>query len=120
MNVKILGTTALIISTLTLEQLKKLETYAPKALELKEDNEVVFKVAVGNQSNINKYGVTFNDTYKRRAACRVELAEAGKNAMITGYGKILYQLKEVEMQAEIASNELQDVLDSIAPEIEEV
>ena len=61
-HVDISGASAVLVSDVTLDDLKRVEKYAPEALKIVDDdsNETLFKVqTVSGGGSVNKYGVCF-------------------------------------------------------------
>ena len=108
MNAKVLGNNLAVITTITLDQLKKLETEKPEALCLYEgegkEKRMVFRVAAGRTGCVQNIGITFdaetNNTPKL-AMVNVDLAGKPEDADVTEYvakhyGKALKHLKTLE------------------------
>lgn len=107
----IAGDAMIIESAHTLETIKTLEKYNPKALELFEDDgkAVVFKVGTtSGKGSINAYGASFGSTSKnadKRAIITMELPVGIDDA--TTYaedvvGRAIIKLNAVEAQFETA------------------
>ena len=110
-QIKILGASAVLTSTLKAEGLKKLAELNAGALEIKdaESKEVIFKVGFGANSNVSAYGVTFNGENSEgfaqiTLALPVEMNAEAKQAFVAkNYAKPVAMLNSVEdgIQAEI-------------------
>lgn len=63
-QIKVVGGAYAIISEYTMAQLKEVERYRPKALQLvdPETKSVEFQIATGTHSSITKYGMVFNSS----------------------------------------------------------
>ena len=105
-NTKIVGNAAVITSTLTLEQIKKVEKSARKdALVLKggEDGKTpVFRVATGyGDGNINAVGAEFANASREGGYAQITLlipsdVENAKEYVADKYGAALTNLAKVE------------------------
>ena len=118
-DVRIAGNIIVLTSTVTLEQLKKIEKHRPESLEIRNGkDEVIFCVGTGsNALNIN--GASFNAaTLDERALALITLQIPGdvQNAKLyfaETYGKAHIMLKQVEAG-------LGEVVRNVAEEIAEI
>lgn len=106
MNVKILGTSATITSSLKFEELEKLEQFTPAELTLKdEDKKPIFRITVGPPS-VNQNGVQFNNYNSEGfAQCTVKLPIAlmedkRREFFQEQYGIALFNLGKLEASLE--------------------
>lgn len=106
-NVYIKGDAAIITSTVTLENLKNVSKYAPKALTLlggDDNKEEVFKVLVGKSGagSINAWGATFAPaTRDHEGKATITLmvpacVEKAKEWVVNELGGALMNLKAIE------------------------
>ena len=59
-DVKIAGNTIVLTSTVTLEQIKRIEKHRPEALEIRNaKEEIIFRVGTGSNA-LNDHGASFN------------------------------------------------------------
>ena len=102
---------AITISTnITAEQLSKAEKYAPESLILVEDKQPIFAINVAGKGSVNKNGIVF-DGVSRDGTLYVTMtneaisgmSEEDAHAMLEeNFGMVLFRLKQVEDQVELA------------------
>lgn len=68
-KIKVVGGAYAIISTYTLDQLKEVEKYRPKALQIinPETKKTEFAIGTGSIASVSKYGMTFNEATRDEA-----------------------------------------------------
>ena len=117
--VKIAGNTIILTSTLTLEQIKRIEKHRPEALEIRNaKEEIIFRVGTGSNA-LNDHGASFNAaTLDERELAYISLpihsgvADA-KRYFAETFGQPHLHLKAVEFR-------LADVLAEVEDEITEI
>ena len=122
MKTTIVMNECVISSELTMEQLKKVEKFQPKKLEVidPETKGIMFKVATGERGSVGVYGITFNaETAEgKKAAVKIPVcgeSVAEKKAYIAeNYGAALALLKAMEEGLATACKEIEDELKEIA------
>jgi len=118
-DVKIAGNTIILTSTVTLEQIKRIEKHRPEALEVRNaKEEIIFRVGTGSNA-LNNHGASFNAaTLDERELAYISLpipsgvADA-KRYFAETFGQPHLQLKAVEIR-------LADVLTKVDDEITEI
>ena len=107
-DVRIAGNTVVITSTVTLEQIKRLEKHRPEALEVRNaKDEVTFRVGTGSNS-LNTFGASFNSATldeRKLALIQIEIPDGvtdAKTWFAETYGKALVLLKQVEAELNTA------------------
>jgi len=118
-NVKIAGNTIILTSTVTLEQIKRIEKHRSEALEIRNaKDEIVFRVGTGSNS-FNAHGASFNAaTLDNRELAFISLqiptgVTDAKRYFAETFGQPHLQLKTVESR-------LAGVLTAVESEITEI
>ena len=113
------GSAVALVSTLTLEEIRLLEEYRPKALVLREDDEEIFRVQTGNEGSVSQFGVCFA-TATRDAAAKAEVTltmpadVTDVKAFAVGkIGPAYLLLGRVEEQATQALTKIKQELDQV-------
>ena len=108
MNAKVLGNNLAVITTITLDQLKKLEAEKSEALCLYEgegkEKRMIFRVATGCTGCVKDIGITFDaetNNAPKLAMVNVDLTGKPEDVNVTEYvakryGKALKKLKALE------------------------
>ena len=106
MFVKTLGNAVVITSALKKEEIEALGKYNPKALVLKENDEEVFSVSVGNKGAFGKYGVVFDGVNADGNATITILSDLSdvspekiREKIVSEYGEALWRLEALEASA---------------------
>jgi hypothetical protein len=106
-NIKIIGDTAVVVSSLETATIKKLQKFAPEALRLKDTatGEDVFAInfSTKGSADFTPYGITYNTVVDndKAALCialplNLETAEAKKEFVLNAFGKHLLTLNTLE------------------------
>lgn len=122
--IKIAGSACVVESAHTLDDIKMLEKYRPKALSLYEDKEEVFRVASASQGvgSINSYGAAFGQQVSTEGKATITMmipdgVEDVKAWAEEKVGVSILNLNKVEAQFESAlaevTNELTAIRDTI-------
>lgn len=118
-TIKIAGGAAALISGLTLEEIKLLEKYNPKALALRDGDEEIFRVSTGSKGGISKFGMCFAAA-TRDAAALAEVTQEipadvtdAKEFAVETIGAAVLSLNSVEAQAKDALAGLKTQLDLV-------
>ena len=112
-HIKTVHKAAVISTDLSVKNLKKLEAINPDALEIKtKDGDVLFKVAVGNEESISKYGIVFTNDSKISVLVDTT-KKLDKDTVAEIFGATLLQLSRVEEQANAALESIGTDLDSL-------
>ena len=116
-KIKVMGDTVQICSSLTTEEIKKAKFYAPKALELRDENgEPYFAIGIGN-AHYGKSGVMFSSTdHEGKAFMTTDNPvtndhsnrEAEQEILTRTFAAIVAKLKQVENQVLEAVDEIED------------
>lgn len=123
MNVKVLGTNFTVTSSLKLEDIKKIQKYAPEGLQLKnEDKEVVFAIGASRCAVINSNGVEFNAANEEgfaQASFQMPTETKDKVKFLEAHiGLTMLKLGEVEEVAAAALADLDAKFERIGGAIE--
>ena len=118
-DVKIAGNTIILTSTVTLEQLRRIEKHRPEVLEIRNaKEEIIFRVGTGSNA-LNNHGASFNAaTLDDRELAYITLpipsgvADARKYFAET-FGQPHLHLKSIEQK-------LPDVLADVESKINEI
>ena len=117
--------TVTIVSSITMEELKKALRFCPEALTLVKDKIPVFKVTSGWASSIDTLGIVFAEV-TNSGECFATMGmdtmplepEKLKEIIRDEFGLTLVKLREVEDQVHNALDQLSDTLDTIDESIE--
>ena len=117
--------TVTIVSSITMEELKKAQRFCPEALTLVKDKIPVFKVTSGYASSIDTLGIVFAEI-TNSGECFATMGmetmplepEELKEIIRDEFGLTLVNLRKVEDQVHNALDELSDTLDTIDESIE--
>lgn len=117
--------TVTIVSSITMEELKKAQRFCPEALTLVKDKIPVFKVTLGYESSIDTLGIVFADV-TNSGECFATVGmdtmplkpEELKEIIRDDFGLTLVNLRAVEDQVHSALDQLSDTLDTIDESIE--
>ena len=117
--------TVTIVSSITMDELKKAQRFCPEALTLVKDKIPVFKVTLGYASSIDTLGIVFAEV-TNSGECFATMGmdtmpqkpEKLKEIIRDEFGLALVKLREVEDQVHNALDELSDTLDTIDEAIE--
>jgi len=118
-KIKVAGGAAALVSTLTLEELRLLEKYRPKALVLKEGDEEVFRVSTCTEGSVTENGVCFAAATRDEAAlAEVTLmipagVKDAKEFAVDAVGPAVLMLGKVEARAKTALEELKAELTQV-------
>ena len=108
MNAKVIGNSMAVITTITLDEIKKLQAEKPEALCLYEgegkEKKMVFRVEAGSTACISKLGICFNaetNTEPKFAMVNVDISDKPEDANVKEfvakkYGKALKMLGKLE------------------------
>ena len=108
MNAKVISNQMAVVTTITLEQIKKLEAEKPAALRLYEgegkEKREVFRVAAGEKGCVSNIGITFDSETNdgdKFAVVTLDLSGKPESEDITEYaakryGRALKALSQVE------------------------
>jgi len=112
------GGAAALVSALTLEDIRLLEKYRPKALVLKEGDEEVFRVGTSTEGCVTENGVCFAAATRDEAAlAEVTLVVPADVKMqefaVDKIGPAYLQLGKVEENARQALSEIKEQLDQV-------
>ncbi len=127
-KIKILGNSVVVISSVKLEDFKKVEKYRPSALILmggEDGKEPIFRVGTGH-SNINEYGAEFNcatrDNEKKAMLTMAYFAENEdsdvKNDIVESLGVPMLNLEKIEARIPAIIEEIDAERASIESKIE--
>ena len=127
-KIKVLGNSIVIISSVKLEDFKKVEKYRPSALTLmggEDGKEPIFRVGT-KHSNISEYGVEFNcatrDDEKKAMLTMYYIAENEdadvKDDIIESLGVPLLNLEKIEAIIPTVIEEIDAERASVAAKIE--
>lgn len=120
-NITLAGSAAVVTSAVSLEDLKRVEKFAPEALKIvDEEGETVFKVCTRENSSgsINKYGVVFGSVVNHEGKATVTVVidpeiEDKREAVKDMMGAAILDLNTIE-------KELPEVLKDIAEKEKEI
>jgi len=116
-QLKVLGTAAVITSSVKLAQLKQLEKFKPNALKLVEETKpgaatTKFIVKTGDMSSVNQYGIVFsNESVNGFATATIGIPsyikpEDKADYATDTFGYAMLNLNELEAQIVEATDEL--------------
>jgi len=118
-DVKIAGNTIIFTSTVTLEQIRRIEKHRPEALEIRNANdEIIFRVGTGSNA-LNNHGASFNAaTLDDRGLAYISLqipsgVTDAKRYFAETFGQPHLHLKAIEQK-------MPDVLTEVESEINEI
>lgn len=119
-KIKKVGQALVLTSAITTKDYDKVSKFKPTALELRtEKGEVTFKVALGSDASISKYGINFDSADKD---CNLQLTAmtyaTEKEEIIEDYAVVLASLKKVEDQVAAARNEVNELFESVSGSVE--
>jgi hypothetical protein len=112
-KIKTVHKAAVISTDLSVKDIKKLEAINPDALCIKKDNdETLFKVGVGSQESMSRYGIVFAGDSKISVVVDTE-KKLDRETVSEIFGATLLQLSRVEEQANEALAAIGSDLDSL-------
>ena len=125
MQVKMLGTNALLISDIAVKDIKLVKKYKPEMLILKDekDNEL-FAVNFSKTSGTSgKYGITFDENVNGKAATSVNCdpaisVEKRKDALVDFMMDFIQPLELLTKQLTDAAKDIRAFKDDVAKQIE--
>lgn len=127
MNLKIVGQSLVVTSSLKTDTIKKAEKLVPKSLVLMqgegEDKEQVCKLGIAYDSGVSKAGLNFSSTSADGLAQATILlpnvkADERKGWVEDNYGMTFVYAAQIEAQVEAALNEHANTIDTIFGNIE--
>ncbi|MDD6837385.1 MAG: hypothetical protein PUF04_09580 [bacterium] len=111
-------------TTVSLEELQNIKRYAPKALQVFEEKEEVFRVMPGTKGSISAAGICFaEETADKKAKVVFEMPEAGMKAedinayIMDKYNEAILNLRKVETQIAAATETVAAMKKDIADNI---
>ena len=117
--------TVTIVSSITMDDLKKAQRFCPEALTLFKDKTPIFMVTSGYASSIDELGIVFAEV-TNSGECFATMGmdtmpqdpEKLKEIIREEFGLTLVNLRKVEDQVHSALAQLSDTLDTIDESIE--
>lgn len=118
MKIRVLGTTLMVSTEVSLEQLKELTARKPDALKLVEENDgkkaELFRVSVGQTAQLNHFGATFTGVTNNEPKVAMLTIDIGskpedanvKDYIADKYGAAILNLQKVETQFKPALDEI--------------
>ena len=114
-KITVVGDAAVVTSSITLANLKKIEKYRPKALTLfggEDGKEPVFKIGTGSKGSINEYGATFSgETHDDKKLATITIPLTGVTGDVKEYvaestGTAIININKIERSLGAALEEI--------------